>query len=163
MTRLRVYFRAPAFVIRNSNISGARSTKATAIPAKRNGARELSERERERFTDIYRARTQKLGIYFRVQRGTRSSIKYTPPSLDKLKRRMTVLRRRSLVMPSVARPSTAREREKDDPRTYDSYQIARAHSILRHPLYPVTIMRRMTLTARSGHETHSSVISSWRQ
>lgn len=61
------------------------------------------ERERKRFTDVSRAWTQRPGEYISAFGGTISSIKYTPPSLDKLKRRMTVLRRRLSVMRAEAR------------------------------------------------------------
>lgn len=138
---------APTFVIRNSNISLARSTKVTAISAKRNDVRgnDRREKERRRKRDLpmYRAWTQRPGEYISAPGGTISSIKYTPPSLDKLKRRMTVLRRRLSVM------RAKRETRKGVSRAYDSvaYQIARTRSILRsYGCYPVTITSRMTLT-----------------
>jgi len=59
-------------------------------------ARESYQKESGWDLPIYRANTKAGNIFPRP--AGRSSIKYTPPSLDKLKRRMTVLRRRSLVM-----------------------------------------------------------------
>lgn len=133
LTRLRVYFRAKhrRSSCKISNTFLARSTKVTTVSAKRNGAWKHDRREKRRGReierDLYRciARTQRPGEYISAPGGTISSIKYTPPSLDKLKRRMTVLRRR------FCRRCEA-EARKGVSRAYDSlaYQIARTRSIL---------------------------------
>lgn len=88
----------------------------------------VREKEREIYRCIGRVDTKARRIYFRARRGgTISSIKYTPPSLDKLKRRMTVLR---WAFVGDARGEEARKEFREHMISL-AYQIARTRSILR--------------------------------
>lgn len=108
LTRLRVYFRAkyrrssPKISIFLPLARQFLPNETTRGSYQRRRKRE-GEKASERDLPMYRADTKARNI-FPCPAGP-SSIKYTPPSLDKLKRRMTVLRRR-LCEPSW--PTTAR-------------------------------------------------------
>lgn len=105
LTRLRVYFwakhRRSSFEIPIS-LPLVRQRRRRYLPNET--ARGSYQKESGRDLPIYRADTKAGNIFPRP--AGRSSIKYTPPSLDKLKRRMTVLRRCSLVMRADRWPST---------------------------------------------------------